>query len=460
MLGGAGAVWLQAPNSFLLVYAIGILMAVLGALIAARHPRNSVGWLMIAFAWMASVVQLPSAYGYLALEIHHGAWPVGSLSAWLGGWVWVPAVGFIAIIAARFPDGVARRFRRTVDWSYIAGTALFAIAIAIATPATELDFAPMPGEKAMAMLRFFTDPIAFHPPMTLLSQIQGIGLILILLASVTATVSLYTRYRAERGDARIQIKWFAYSGALTATAVVYAGVAWNFFGQPLYLALTPLEVAGLTIPASIGIAILRYRLYDIDLIINRTLVYGGVTAILAALYTALITFFNRFFISATGQKSDAAYVLTAFAVVVAFSPVKDWLQHQVDRRIPHASPAAVLDGFRADVESVVSVMDVERVARRLVDDAVQAFNARGAALYLESTTTPHYACGHLNGDIEVEVMLRHEERHFGRLVLGSRRGDIAYTARDRDALQRSADSVGEAFALAAHLGFRPLSKAH
>lgn len=184
------------------------------------------------------------------------------------------------------------------------------------------------------------------------------------------------------------------------------------------------------------------------------------TAILGAIYTALITFFNRFFIAATGQKSDAAYVVTAFAVVAAFSPVKDWLQHNVDRRIPHASPAALLEEFRADVEAVVSVMDIDRVARRLLDDAVTAFDARGAALYLDPATSPHYVRGHVNGKVEVEVVLRFGDSRFGRLELGSRRGDIPYTARDRAALQRSADSVAEAFALAANLGFRPLSKAH
>lgn len=459
LLGAAASIWLGAPASFLLVYGIGVLMALLGALVAARAPRNNIGWLMVSMAWLVSVIQVAGVYGYAALVLHHGVWPLGSLSAWLGGWIWVPSFGFLALIAVRFPDGVARRFGRAVDWSYIAGTTLFALAIALNTPATVLDFAPMPGDKAAAMVALFQDPVSFHPPLQTLSQIQGAGLILILLANVSAAASLFIRYRTEQGDQRLQIKWFAYAGSLCAVAVVYGGIAWNFFGQPLYLALTPLEFVGLTIPVSIGIAILRYRLYDIDPIINRTLVYGGVTAVLGALYTALVTFLNRFFISVTGQKSDAAYVITAFAVVVAFGPVKDWLQHQVDLRIRHASPARMLDEFRADVDAVVSVMDVNRVARRLLEYAVEAFDARGAALYLDGSSNP-LVRGHINGQAAVEVVLRFGDTQYGRLMLGSRRGNIDYTEQDVAVLQRSADSVGEALALAAQLGFKPFSEAH
>lgn len=267
--------------------------------------------------------------------------------------------------------------------------------------------------------------------------------------------------RRAGSDERLQLKWFAYSSGLFAATLVYGAPAWNFFGQPLYLALTPLEFAGLTLPVAIAVAILRYRLYDIDLIINRTLVYGGLTAILGAVYAAVVTPLNRLFISASGQKSDAAYVVTAFVVVVASSPVKDWLQRQVDRRVRHRSPAAVLDEFRADVESVVSVIDVNKVACRLLDEAVIAFDARAAALYLTSNPAsgPVYSHGRMNGEDAVEVLLRHEGRELGRLVLGGRRGQIGYSQADLRLLQRSADTVSEVLVLAAHLGHRQLTEA-
>jgi hypothetical protein len=462
IFGGAVCVRIGAPRTFLLVYLIGILLALLGALVVAREPRNTIGWLMVAYAWLVSPMQTIPAYGYASLGVHQGSWPLGSAAAWLGAWVWVPSIGFLALIAVRFPDGQGRRFGKVVDWIYVSGSALFALAIALEPPRVALGFSAMPSPRLDKMLPYFQDPISFHPAGQVLAQAQGAGISLILLGSIVAAASLILRYRQAHGDERLQIKWFAYSGALCAAAVVYGGLAWNFFGEPLYLAFTPLEFVGLTLPAAIGIAILRYRLYDIDLLINRTLVYGGLTAILGAVYAAVVTLLNRFFISVSGQKSDAAYVVTAFVVVIAASPVKDWLQHQVDRRVRHGSPSALLDRFRSDVDAVVSVIDVHRVARRLLDQSIEAFDARGAAVYLDSNdeSRPLYSRGHMNGEIEVDVALRYEGTRYGRLVLARRRGDIEYTAQDRAVLQRSADSVGEALALAARLGFKPLAKAH
>lgn len=109
--------------------------------------------------------------------------------------------------------------------------------------------------------------------------------------------------------------------------------------------------------------------------------------------------------------------------------MKDWLQRQVDRRIAHRSPSAVLDEFRADVDAVVSVIDVHNIARRLMDDAVSASDARGAAIYLHpGNETPLYSRGRTNGEAGVEVALRYKDQHLRRLVLGSRRGDITYFA--------------------------------
>jgi hypothetical protein len=102
---------------------------------------------------------------------------------------------------------------------------------------------------------------------------------------------------------------------------------------------------------------------------------------------------------------------------------------------------------------------VERIASRLLDEVIGAFNARGGALYLQtgSGASPTYSHGRMNGEAVIDVHLRHQGQPLGRLVLGSRRGDIAYSTSDREALQRSADSVGEALALAAQLGLRPLA---
>ena len=479
VLGGGGAaacaaslVWLIALHLYVPLAVINLALiafGLLGALVASRQPRNSMGWLMVAGSVAGSLLFLPLDYGYSALAVHHGAWPFGTTALWIESWAYAPSLGmFYPMVVARFPSGRVPRRWRAVDWLATAGTLAYGVSIALAPSRVLPGFLPTSTATAHLVSPLVQNPLGAPVSEDLLAPLRVIGLVLIVLGYVAAVLSLIVRFRHASGDERKQLQWFAYAGTLMAGSLLYGltsqvlagGINVVITGHSLGDALIPLTFVSSALPVAIAIAILRYRLYDIDLIINRTIVYGGLTAILGALYTALITFFNRFFIAATGQRSDAAYVITAFAVVVAFSPVKDWLQHQVDRRIRHASPATVLDGFRGDVEAVVSVLDVDRVARRLLDQAIEAFDARSAALYLDPNANPRYERGHVNGHAEVEVDIRSGDTRFGRLVLGARRGNIEYTARDVALLQRSADSVGEALALAAHLGFRPLSKAH
>lgn len=442
------------PVTLVLGCLFGVLMGILGALVAAREPRNSIGWLMCLASVSTALFTLPTDYAYDALVLRHGALPFGKPMLWFGSWAAIPLFGLILpFILARFPDGRVRPRWRFADWVAIAGTVAFGSSVALSSGSL-----PLASPRVLTLLTpYANNGIGAGIPNDVDPYLWMGGLSTTILAYVLSAGALASRFRSANHEQGIKLKWFAYAGTLNAVAVVYSGIAWYRSGD-LLGALTPFEVTVVTLPVAIGIAILRYRLFDIDLIINRTLVYLGLTAVLGALYTALITFFNRLFISVSGQKSDAAYVLTAFAVVVAFSPVKDALQRRVDRRLGGATASAALDRFSADVEAVVSVLDVRRVACRLVDQAVIAFNADGAELYLHPSDGPLYCHGHVNGGASIEVQLRHEGQRLGRLVVGRRRGDIAYSKHDREALQRSADTVGEALALAAHFGHQPLTQ--
>ena len=448
---GAGAyvvIALGAPRTFLVAYLVGVVMAVIGALIASREPGNRIGWLLCVVSIAVSVTHLPAGYGYFALVTEHGSWPLGPAAMWLSAWGYAPIFGmFLPVISVRFPDGKVLPGWRYVDLLATAGTVLFAAGIVFRPWNVLLNFVALPSPRLEQVAPNLQQGQA------ILNPVQALGLVLIVLAYVASAASIGVRYRRAGGDVRAQLRWFVYAGILITISVAYGAVAYGLLGVPLYLALTPFVFTVLALPLAIAVAILRYRLYDIDLIINRTLVYGSLTAIVAALYAAVVAIGNRLFISASGQKSDAAYFAVAFVVVVAAYPLKDWLQRQVDRRVAHRSPSAVLGEFSADVEAVVSILDVRRVACRLVDEAVSAFSARGAALYLDgSLDSPAYSQGRADGAGTLEVDLRHEGRQLGRLVLGSRRGDLAYTRADREALQRSADLVGEALALAVRRG--------
>ncbi|HKW58139.1 MAG TPA: hypothetical protein VJR46_00040 [Candidatus Dormibacteraeota bacterium] len=169
-LGGAGALlccvsaavvlWVGAPMSFLLIYVVGVLMGLLGPLVAAREPGNSIGWLMCATSLVASLVQLPAGYAYFALIVQHGAWPLGPFALWLGTWSWVPVVVFLPLISVRFPDGKLPRRGRAVDWIAIAGAATLALAIVLAPRAVELDLMAFPSPRIDQMQAFFSSPVS------------------------------------------------------------------------------------------------------------------------------------------------------------------------------------------------------------------------------------------------------------------------------------------------------------
>lgn len=456
----AGLTWalglVDQVTPFVFGSLFGILMGVLGALVASREPRNSIGWLMCFTSFAACLVNLPTDYAYAALVVHTGSWPLGSPVLWFSTWSSVPIFGLLLpLILARFPDGHVRHRWRAAEWLAVLGTVPFILGVAL--PAVNLPL--FISARAVALLAPYAhNPIGISVGDGPLAYLWMAGLATILFAYIAAAGSLITRFRSATSDESTQLKWFAYAGTLIAATVVYAVAAWNFFGQSFGYALIPFVMALVTLPLAIGIAILRYRLYDIDLIINRTLVYGGMTAIVAAAYTASITLFQRLFISVSGQKSDAAYVLVAFVVVVGFSPLKDWLQRLVNRRMGTTKPTQALDQFRSRVDAVVSVLDVERIACGLLDQVIDAFDVRGGALFLQPglDSGPIYSRGRLDGDAGIEIPLRYRGRQLGRLVLSARRGGIAYTRQDLDAVQRSADSVGEAMALSGQLGLRPL----
>ncbi len=208
--------------------------------------------------------------------------------------------------------------------------------------------------------------------------------------------------------------------------------------------------ASFLIPLTIGIAILRYRLYDIDIIIHRTLVYVPLTAILAGIFAASITLSQKLFIAVTGKSSDAATVFTTLVVVAAFEPLKTGLQHLVDRRFKDVpDPTKKLKTVGDQMRAVLQVIDVEQMARRVLDEAVSAYDARGGAIYLDANgnAAPFQITGEWNGDAQLSLPLQNDGTTFGKLALGARRNGAEYTAQDRATLQQVADLTARAIAI-------------
>jgi len=236
-------------------------------------------------------------------------------------------------------------------------------------------------------------------------------------------------------------------------AFVYAAVVAIAFKVDLNLALAPAYVSLVCIPVSIGIAILRHRLFDIDWIISRTLVYVIVTGILGGLFIGIIELTQQLSILYTGERSEIAIVVTAFVVAGAFTPVQKWVDATMERRFRGGDVAGRLHHVSSTAESVVRVIDPHRFAHWLVEESVAAFEAEGGLIYLgDHGSGPFHAKGSLKGGTAVDVSVQHDGRDMGRLLLGRRRGGIDYSHRDIEALKRSAAALGGALVLASDLG--------
>jgi hypothetical protein len=209
-------------------------------------------------------------------------------------------------------------------------------------------------------------------------------------------------------------------------------------------------VSYVVIPVAAGASILRYGLYEIDLIINRAIVYVVLTAILAGVYAGFTATLQKLFIALTGQSSDAAIIITVALIATLFTPVRNALQRLVDSRFKDTRDLVrVLSSLESEVGAVVDVIYGPRLAERLVRTAREGADATGAALFLNSSSNgePSYTAGDWTGDAELEVALRTGDRELGRIALTARRHGAPYTAQERERLQRAADMVAMGLSL-------------
>jgi hypothetical protein len=209
-------------------------------------------------------------------------------------------------------------------------------------------------------------------------------------------------------------------------------------------------VSLLAIPAAAGVAILRYRLYDIDLIISRTLVYVPLTAFLAGLYSASVALFQKVFQAVTGDRSDAAIIISALVLAAVFTPAKTWLQGKVDRRFkPDADPDRRLRAFSQEVAASIYRVDPERLVRRLVAQVRLATRAEsvslvlhvGEATFQERTGEPAAAAAAAALSLPISV-----RGASGELVVGQRPSGRPYAKPELLALAEAAEVVATAIA--------------
>jgi hypothetical protein len=332
-----------------------------GAIVASRRPGNVVGWLFCAVGLCGGVEIFTVEYGHYALVTNPGSLPTGVISTWIGTWVWLPGVTLtITFLLLLFPHGRLLSPRwRPVAWLAagvtVAGTALLALA-----PWDLLD----PGVPAR-------NPFGIESLRDIGVGVPAFIIVIGVPTVLLSALSLVLRFRRSRGEERQQIKWFVYAGVLSVGVVLVPSGASSL----LQLLVLPL------LPVAAGVAILRYRLYNIDLIINRTLVYGTLTATLVGVYVGSVVSLQALFRAFTGQQSQLAVVASTLGIAALFQPLRLRIQSFIDRRFYRRKydAAKTLEVFSARLRDET---DLDRLGEELVSVVQDTMHPEHVSLWL------------------------------------------------------------------------------
>jgi hypothetical protein len=317
-------------------------MATLGVLIARREPRNPIGWIFCAVPGLVAVAVAAGTYAAWADDHHPGA-PGAGAADWLSSWTWVAGLaGYALLVPLLFPDGRPPGRR----WRLVVRADLVLIAW-IAALAGLSDSPPQPVVVATG------------------------ALVAVLIA--TGLASAVVRYRRAGATQRVQIRecvfvaWAAFVGFFAISVLAP------------YEALYALDYA--LLPLSVGLAMLRYRLYDVDVIIRRTLVYGCLVAVLAAVYVAGATLIGALLRNLIGSSGTVAVTVSTLAVVGAFQPMRRSIQRIVDRRFYRSAydAQAAMDAFSGRLREEI---DLEALRIELLDAVTHAVHPTHSALWL------------------------------------------------------------------------------
>ncbi len=373
--------WGTANVSFILA-APALAFGLVGALVASRRPGNPIGWISLAVGLCLALSGVASEYAIYALLSQPGSLPGAKLAAWLGEWIWVPSVGLMGtFLVLLFPNGRLPSLRwRVVAWLAVAAMAFSGLSLA---------FFPGPLRETPGIA--LANPFGIEATRSILERVGTVGLFLLPFCFVASAVSMILRFRRSQGVERQQLKWFVSAAALLAVTFAATVVASAFVGgrsaPPLALKvaqdITTLTFAGL--PVAAGIAILRYRLYDIDRIINRTLVYGSLTATLVALYFGGIVVLQRLFVVLTGEQSTLAVVASTLLIAAVFNPLRRLVQALVDRRFYRRKydAAKTLAAFSARLREET---DLDALGEDLVGVARDTVQPEHVSLWLRPET--------------------------------------------------------------------------
>ena len=350
--------------------------AVVGALLVAKRPTNLVGWIMATIALMMAIFHAGLLYAAYVIATRGQPDALAVLGAWIGNWYWYLLLALAIIyVPLLFPDGRLPS-RRWLPVAVLPGIATLSIVV-LGALADTLVLDPVVKDVHYRI----ENPIGIEG----LGSVEDLPIFgvltgLLLVGIVGAVASVMVRFRRSRGVERQQMKWFVYASALLLLTPV-EGLLPEIFSNVLF------GVMLIGMPTAIGIAVLRYRLYDIDLVINRTLVYGSLTVTLVLFYLGGVVSLQYAFRALTGQGSQIAVVASTLAIAALFNPLRRRVQAFVDRRFYRRKydAAKTLEAFSAKLRDET---DLDALNAELVGVVRSTMQPAHVSLWLRPDPVP------------------------------------------------------------------------
>jgi hypothetical protein len=364
-----------APYTVNLVVAA-LAFSTVGVLVAYRRRENPIGWLLLGAGILYATELCAGNYSVYTLVTDPGSLPGAPVAAWLTAWVWISGGSLVLFIFLFFPDGKLP----SVRWRPVAWLVLLNAALSVAPFA----FAPGPLEGFYEGAPV-ANPVGIQGSERLLDLGARVTIVLLVPISISLILAFIVRFRRAYGEERQQIKWVAYGVAVFAFAVIVVSV-WpaldgSTVGSVLFL-------AGFTaIPSAMALAILKYRLYDIDVVINLTLVYGVLTATLMLAYGVSIALLQGTMIALTGQSSQLAVVASTLVIAALFNPLRGRMQTFVDRRFYRKKYDAART-LKAFGDRLRDETDLEELNDHLVAVVRETLQPSHVSLWLKTSGQP------------------------------------------------------------------------
>lgn len=353
-----GTRWIVAP--------LAVTFSLVGTLIAFKQVHNRIGWILLVVGVGSSIQFFSDQYAVFGLLAYPGSLPGAIFIAWVFNWIWAFFITFgLVFVPLLFPNGklVSPRWK-IVIWSGSAGIFLMTTSYAFAPGALQ-NFQRQPNPFGLEAMR------------ERWILLFVCGSVILLASAALAVLSLLIRWRNASGNERQQLKWIAYAATVMVLGASAGFIPSLQIGSLLFAA----SIMGL--PIAIGVAILKYHLFDIDLIIRRTVTYALVTTALVAVFFGSIVTLQQVFAAVTGtRRNELVTVLSTLAIAALFVPLRNTIQNAVNRRFNRRKYDAqrVLTKF---AETVRDETDLETLSQELIHVVNETLQPRSATLWLK-----------------------------------------------------------------------------